>query len=411
MSDRFFRRKVLDRLGQIRSGLIRVVEPSGTTELGQGGDLAVTIHVHRPRFYRRLALGGSIGAGESFMDGDWGTEELTALVQILAREDRGDGLDGGIARWVGLLQRLRHRLRVNDRVGSRRNIAAHYDLSNEFFSQFLDPTRMYSCALFEDEDEPLETAARRKLDLICRKLGLGPDNHVVEIGSGWGGFAVHAARNYGCRVTTTTISRQQFEQTRKEIAAAGVADRVTLLQKDYRDLPTYCKERFDALVSIEMIEAVGHRFLPIYFETCSRLLKQDGLGLIQAILIPDQVYDRYRKSVDFIQRHIFPGGCLPSVQRIQNCVAGRTDLQLVDFQDMTPHYATTLRHWRDAFRANAESIASLGFDRRFRRAWEFYFGYCEGGFRERSVGVAQLMFAKPGSRPVVPLPQSSGLSA
>jgi cyclopropane-fatty-acyl-phospholipid synthase len=291
--------------------------------------------------------------------------------------------------------RLAHLLNRNTHSGSRRNISAHYDLGNDFFRLFLDPTMMYSSAIFESPADTLETAAVAKLDEICRQLELSPEDHLLEIGTGWGGMAIHAASRYGCRVTTTTISREQYEHARAEVERHGLSDRITVLCEDYRQLTG----EYDKLVSIEMIEAVGHDFYRSYFQCCSKLLKADGKMVIQAITIPDQRYDRARRSVDYIKRYIFPGGCLPSLAVIAQHIAEDTDLQLVHLRDITRDYARTLAHWRERFLANLDSVRAMGFDERFIRMWEFYLCYCEGGFRERIIGTAQLAFAKPGYRP------------
>ncbi|HNO60900.1 MAG TPA: cyclopropane-fatty-acyl-phospholipid synthase family protein, partial [Plasticicumulans sp.] len=279
----------------------------------------------------------------------------------------------------------------------RANIAAHYDLGNAFYQTFLDETLMYSCALFEHPGMSLAEASQAKNERICRKLGLRAGDHVLEIGTGWGGFALHAAGRHGCRVTTTTISREQYELARERVAAAGLGNRVTVLFEDYRELAG----RYDKLVSIEMIEAVGHRWFDTYFRTCSRLLAPDGQMLLQAITIRDQEYARTKRSVDFIQRHVFPGGCLPSVQALADTVARVTDLRALHLEDIGPHYATTLRHWRERFLANLDRVRALGFDDTFLRLWEYYLAYCEGGFAERYLGTVQLLLAKPECRRAV----------
>jgi len=365
------------------------------------------VHVHDPRFYSEIAFGGSIGAGEAYMQGYWSVDDLTALVRILLQNRAVlDGMEGGAARVTAPLQQALHWAARNTRTGSRRNIAAHYDLGNEFFRLFLDPTLMYSSAVFERAGMTLEEASLAKLDRICRKLDLQPQDHVLEIGTGWGGFALHAARHYGCRVTTTTISRQQHELAQERIAAAGLGDRITLLFEDYRDLAG----QYDKLVSIEMIEAVGHRYYDAYFRQCSALLKPAGMMLLQAITIADQHYDAARKSVDFIQRHIFHGSCIPSVTVMNDAVARVTDMRLYHLEDIGPHYATTLRHWRENLLANLDQVRALGYPEEFIRKWEFYFCYCEGGFAERAIGDVQMLLVKPWARPqpiVPPLSRSS----
>ncbi|MGD2113022.1 MAG: cyclopropane-fatty-acyl-phospholipid synthase family protein, partial [Gammaproteobacteria bacterium] len=289
-----------------------------------------------------------------------------------------------------LLQRLLHR---NTLRGSRRNIEAHYDLGNDLFELFLDETMMYSCGIFTRPGATLQEASEAKLDAICRKLQLGPDDHVLEIGTGWGGFALHAARHYGCRVTTTTISRQQYEHAAQRIRAAGLEDRITLLFDDYRLL----EGSYDKLVSIEMIEAIGHRNFNTYFRKCSELLKPDGMMLLQSITIADQRYAQARNAIDFIQRYIFPGGCLPSNAALAGAVAGSTDMRIFDLQDIGPHYATTLRHWRKRFLSRIEQVRRLGYPERFIRMWEYYLCYCEGGFRQQSIGTVQLLLTRPGT--------------
>ncbi|MCB1054343.1 MAG: class I SAM-dependent methyltransferase [Acidobacteria bacterium] len=405
--DRSWRRAVLRRLAALEHGELRIIEGDRVETLGRpvatASALRATVRVHEPRFYRRIALGGSIGAAEAFMDGWWTTDDLPRVVRVLSRNRAAlDRMESGVARLVAPLRRLGHRLRANTRIGSRRNIAAHYDLGNEFYRLFLDRTMMYSCAVFEGielaaagagdgDGEVLARGSEAKLDLICRKLELSPNDRVLEIGTGWGGFAVHAAGRYGCHVTTTTISRQQFDFAVERVRRAGLADRVTVLLEDYRDL----RGRFDKLVSIEMIEAVGDRFLELFFRRCSELLAADGMMLLQAITIADQVFERYRRSVDFIQKYIFPGSCLPSVEAMSRCLARATDLRLFHLHDITPDYAVTLRLWRRRFLANLAQVAELGFDGRFQRMWEFYLAYCEGGFEERVIGDVQMLLTKP----------------
>ncbi len=310
-------------------------------------------------------------------------------------------MEGGLARLGGLALRAWHALQRNTRSGSRRNIAAHYDLGNDFFRLFLSADLMYSSALFADEHEDLDSASTRKLDAICRKLDLRPGDRVVEIGTGWGGFAVHAARHYGCHVTTTTISREQYALAAERIAAAGLGDRVGLLLQDYRDL----RGQYDKLVSIEMIEAIGHQYLDTYFATLGRLLAPGGLALVQAITIEDHRYAQALRAVDFIKRHIFPGSFIPSVSAMLGAMARGSDLGLVQQQDFGHSYALTLKAWRERFLARLAEVRALGYDERFIRMWEFYLAYCEGGFRERSIGVSHLVLAKPGWR--APSPQGS----
>ena len=393
------RRAVLARLAGVTHGRLRLRDGDATHEFGTASErcaLAVTVEVHDPRFYTELAFGGSIGAGEAFMSGYWSCEDLTAVIRVLVNNLHVvDGMEGGLARMGAPLRRALHWAARNSRRGSRRNIAAHYDLGNDFFQLFLDPTMMYSAACFERPGMTLEEASTAKLDRICRRLDLQPGDHLLEIGAGWGAMALHAAGRYGCRVTTTTISQQQYELARQRIDAAGLADRITLLRDDYRDL----KGQYDKLVSIEMIEAVGYQYYDTYFRHCSDLLKPDGRMLLQAITIADQRYEGARKSVDFIQRYIFPGSCIPSVAVICDAIARVTDLRLVDLHDIGFDYATTLRLWRENMMANLARVRALGYPDEFIRMWEFYFCYCEGGFAEGVLGDAQMLFAKPQARP------------
>lgn len=387
------RRLVFKSLTAIRHGHLVLVDRDERREFGRDdSELTATVRIQHPDFYRLVAFGGSIAAGESYMDGLWTCSDLTKLVRIMVRnQEAQQQLESGLAVLTAPLQRLLHRLNDNTRRGSRRNIAAHYDLGNDFYQLFLDPTMAYSCGIFERDDSTLEEASIAKFDRICRKLELKAGMQVLEIGTGWGGFAIHAARNYGCHVTTTTISQEQHVLATEKIAVSGLHNQITLLQQDYRDLTG----QFDRLVSIEMIEAVGHRHLPTYFRTCSDRLKPDGAALIQAITMPDHHYGRYLDAPDFINRYIFPGSCCPSLHAISKAVARETDLRLTHLEDITPHYARTLREWRTAFHAHLEQVRGMGFDDRFIRMWEFYLCYCEGGFAERFTGDLQLLFTKP----------------
>lgn len=393
MLNRLARGLVLKSLAAVRQGRLIFIDREERWEFGASrSDLTTTVWVQHPDFYRRVAFGGTIAAAETYMDGLWRTSDLLALVQIMVRNQGAQQqLEGGLTRLAAPLRRLLHRLNDNTLSGSRRNIAAHYDLGNDFYRLFLDPTMAYSCAFFERADSSLEEASRAKFDLICRKLHLSSEMQVLEIGTGWGGFAIHAARHYGCQVTTTTISRQQYDLAAQRIAAAGLGSRITLLQQDYRTLTG----QFDRLVSIEMIEAVGHRHLPTFFRACSERLKADGAALIQAITVPGHVYRRYLDSPDFINRYIFPGSCCPSLNAMSDAAAGAADLRLLHLEDLSPHYPRTLRAWRSAFQANLERVRELGFDERFIRMWEYYLCYCEGGFAERFTSVLQLVFGKP----------------
>ena len=393
--DRLLRRRLLATLGGLAGGRVELVDALGTVELGQPGGLAVRIEVLDPGFYRAAAAQGSVGVGEAYMDGLWRCDDLVALVRLLViNRDRLDDMETGLARFGGWLLRGWHALRRNTRAGSRRNIAAHYDLGNDLFELFLDKSMMYSSAIFADESESLETAQWRKLERICRKLDLQPGDHLVEIGTGWGGLAVHAASRFGCRVTTTTISKEQHALAVQRVAAAGLSDRVTVLLEDYRDL----QGQYDKLVSIEMVEAIGHQYLDTYLAKCASLLKPEGLALIQAITIEDHRYQQALGSVDFIKRFIFPGSFIPCVSALTGAAARASDLRLVNLEDIGPSYALTLRHWRQRFMDRLDEVRRQGYDERFIRMWEFYLCYCEGGFMERSIGDVHLLLARPGNR-------------
>lgn len=393
-------RRAVHRLAKhLEDGEIRIVE-QGQERCFAGRsntlNLCATITVYDPRFYRRVLFGGSIGAGEAYMLGWWSCDDVATLVRILARNAQlYSGLDSGWARLATPLHKVLHWLRANTRRGSRENIAAHYDLGNEFFSLFLDRTMAYSAAIFPSQQCTLATASEAKFARICRKLDLQPGDHLLEIGTGWGGFAVYAAEHYGCRVTTTTISAEQHAEAERRVAAAGLADRVTVLMQDYRDL----RGQYDKLVSIEMIEAVGWEYLPGYFEQCAALLKPEGRMVLQGITAPDQGYAQNKKAADFINRYIFPGGCLPSMVSIAEAVAEKTDFRLVHFEDVAPHYALTLLRWREAFRAQVGAVRAMGFDEAFTRMWDFYLSLCAGAFAERRIGSVQLVLAKPRCRP------------
>ncbi len=395
--DAFLRRQLLAKLAPLEGGCLQVRDALGEVQLGVAGSGPhVTVTVDDPAFYRAVATQGSVGAGDSYIRGQWRCNDLVALVQLLVRNrDLLDGVERGPARVGGWMLKAWAYLRRNTREGSRRNIAAHYDLGNPFFSLFLSDDLMYSSALYEDGDT-LEQASQRKLARICEQLQLKPTDRVVEIGTGWGGFALYAARHIGCHVTTTTISVEQHALASQRIEAAGLSDRVTLLLKDYRDLDG----QYDKLVSIEMIEAIGAQYLPTYFATLTRLLKPEGLALLQAITIEDERYQQARRSVDYIKRFVFPGSFIPSINAILAAKTRSSDLQLIGQHDFGYSYALTLRTWRTRFMAQLPAVRAQGFDENFIRMWEFYLAYCEGGFLERSIGVSHLLMARPGYRPI-----------
>ena len=398
MWEEMSRKLLFSQFEKLEFGQIIVIFQGTTRIFGkQNSSLNVKaeVKVHDAAFFPRVVFGGTVGAGESFMDGDWEVDNLPGLVRIMVRNrSLMNQLDSGFSLIKRPIMNAIHALNRNTRKGSARNIAAHYDLGNEFFETFLDPTMMYSCAYFWDDSTGLHTASIAKINRICLKLGLKPGDKVVEIGSGWGAFAVHAAINFHCHVTTTTISQQQYDRCVALVEEAGVSDRVTVLKQDYRDLTG----QYDKLVSIEMIEAVGHQFLNNYMAQCSKLLKDDGVMLIQAITINDQFYDQAVKSVDFIKRYIFPGSFIPSVSAIMGAMKSHTDLRLFHLEDLTQHYVRTLQSWRKSFLANREDIQKAGYDEPFTRMWDFYLSYCEGGFQERSIGCAHLVFTKPQNR-------------
>ena len=394
-NQRIARNLVFKLLRTLKEGCLRIHEQGELYYFGQSSDqsdLVADIYVQDPQFYADVVFGGSIGAGEAYMDGYWSTPNLTRVTRLFVRNMAAlDALDTRQSVIGRYLLKVFHWFNRNTKEGSRKNISAHYDLGNDFFSLFLDQTMMYSAAIYPSPEAPLAEASVYKLQRVCEKLQLSAADHLLEIGTGWGGMAIYAAQHYGCRVTTTTISREQRDYALAKVAEAGLGDRITVLFDDYRDL----RGQFTRLVSIEMIEAVGHEHYDQYFSTCSRLLAPDGLMLLQAITIADQRYDLARRTVDFIQRYIFPGGSLPSVAVISDWAKRKTDLNILHIEDIGAHYAQTLKHWREAFHEQRDAVRAQGFDERFIRMWEFYLCYCEGGFIERSIGTAQVLLAKP----------------
>lgn len=389
------RRSVLRQLQRLEAGRLRLVDGDRLRAFGGGDAPEARIEVVDPRFYSELAFGGAIGGGEAYMHGYWNCDDLVALVRLLLQNRAVlDGMEGGAARLTAPLQKLFHRVNRNTHEGARRNIAAHYDLGNAFFALWLDETMMYSAALFKAPGMSLHEAQLARLAHICERLQLTAGDHVVEIGSGWGGFAVYAASRHGCRVTTTTISKEQYEYARARVAEAGLQDRVTVLLEDFRDL----QGRYDKLVSIEMIEAIDHALFEPFFRKCSDLLKPDGAMLLQAITIADQRYGQYRKSIDFIQRYIFPGSGLPSSAVMIAAAARATDLRLLGLEDIGLHYAQTLRCWRKNFFEHIDAVRRQGFSEAFIRMWEYYLCYCEGAFLERAISDVQILFSRPACR-------------
>ncbi len=395
--NRFVRKKVIQQLSKLTSGKLIIQDPLEKISLGRTtqSNSTVTIMVDDLDFYNQIAMHGSIGAAESYMAGQWRTENLTALVRLLVRNrELLDDMEGGFAWIKNSILKLWHSFNRNNVKGSQKNIAAHYDLGNDFFSLFLDKHLMYSSAIYTPEATNLEEASELKLKTICEKLQLSEHDHLLEIGTGWGGFAIYAATNYGCKVTTTTISEQQYQYTKNKIHQLGLEDKITLLKKDYRKLTGV----YDKLVSIEMIEAVGHHYLDTYLEKCNALLKPEGLALIQAITIEDHRYEQALSSVDFIKRYIFPGSFIPSVSAIVNSMKLSGDFRLINLEDFGESYAKTLRDWRLAFFDNVSKVREQGFDESFIRMWEFYLCYCEGGFIEKAISDVHLLIAKPSNQ-------------
>ena len=393
LAPRVARAVALPLLRRTRHGTLTLVEGSVARRFGtdQEGAPAVVLTVHDRRFYSGL-LRGSLGLSECYADGCFDCDDLAELARLAALNMPAlDRWRRAVRPFVAVPQAAQAWWSRNTRSRSRKRIAAHYDLGNELFSLMLDETMTYSCAFFEDPATTLHDAQIAKLDRICRKLGLGPQDHVLEIGAGWGGFAIHAASNYGCRVTATTISAQQRRLALERIAAAGLEDRVSVIQEDYRDL----RGTFDKLVSIEMIEAVGWQYFDTFFERCASLLKPDGAMLLQAITIDERAYDVEKAKRSFANTYVFPGGCLPSLEVITRSVARVTDLRPLALEDITSHYVRTLRCWRQNFHAQLEGVRSLGYDRRFQRMWDLYLAYCEGGFGGGRISNVQLLLAKP----------------
>lgn len=395
MLDGIAKKGVQKALAALKIGRLVIEENGNVFSYGQSAndtDLIANVSIHQPSVYRDILSRGTIGAGESYMLGHWSTPDLLKVIRVLVLNMQVvQQLDDNTSMANRLSHLLLHLSNLNTKRGSQKNISAHYDLGNDFFELILDKSMMYSSAIYPSENASLEEAAEYKLERICRKLQLKPTDHLLEIGTGWGGMAIYAAKHYDCEVTTTTISKEQYEYARQRVEEAGLSDKIHLLLKDYRDL----EGRYDKIVSIEMIEAVGHKFYRSYFSKCSELLKEEGLMAIQAITIPDQRYDQAKNGIDFIQKYIFPGGCLPSNSVIAKHVAEDTNMQIVDLYDITLHYAKTLNAWRQRFFEKINAVVSQGFDQQFIRMWEFYLCYCEGGFQERVIGTSQFVFAKP----------------
>jgi cyclopropane-fatty-acyl-phospholipid synthase len=386
-------------LGKLQVGSLTLREGDEAKVFGstsEGSAPHAEVYVHDTDLYRRILTGGSIAAGETFIEGMWSSPDLTEVTRAFSANMAMLEAMSDKQNWLARLAlKLSHWARRNTSTRSRENISAHYDLGNDFFSLFLDPSMMYSSAVFPSASADLASASQHKLKLICEDLELKAEDHLVEIGTGWGGMAIFAAEHYGCRVTTTTISRQQYDYTLEAVAQKGLEDQVTVLFDDYRDL----QGQFDKLVSIEMIEAVGHQFYDTYFQKISHLLKPHGKAVIQAITITEQRYEQARDSVDFIKRYIFPGGCLPSLTVVSDALSRVTDMQMSNLRDIGRDYADTLKVWHASFLNKLDEVRAMGFDDRFIRMWRYYLSYCEGGFRERIIGTHQITLTKPGYRP------------
>ena len=387
-------RLVLPYLEKLRVGCLRLTLPDGTKKIyGTPGTAPdISFRVKDYRFFVRALRDSEIGFGESFMAGEWETGDLPGLIELFIRNrDVFHDDDIATARIGRIVNWLLHKRRENTLVGSRANISNHYDLSNDLFRLFLDPTMMYSCALYESDAESLEEAQQNKLRSLIRKANIGPQDHVLEIGSGWGQFAIEAARLTGCRVTTITISQQQLELARQRIREAGLEDKISVELRDYRNITG----QYDKIVSIEMIEAVGHEYLGSFFAICDRVLKPGGVMALQVISMPDQRYETYRKGVDWIQKHIFPGGHLPSLGAMKDAMALNSRLGVQQLEDIGLHYARTLREWRERFMLQQDRIRALGFDDEFIRKWQYYFAYCEAAFATRALHDFHLVLARP----------------
>ncbi|MCG8672476.1 MAG: cyclopropane-fatty-acyl-phospholipid synthase family protein [Pseudomonadales bacterium] len=391
------RKAIIGQLSKLHTGSLSIKDPIETFDfIGEHPGPAAEIVIKDFEAYKEIALAGSIGAAESYMTADWSSDNLTNVIRVMSLNmDILESMESGMAQLMMPFLRLTHWMNRNSTKGAKRNIAAHYDLGNDFFELFLDPTMMYSSGVFPTTESTMQDASENKMRLICEQLDLKPQHHVVEIGSGWGSMAIYIAENYGCEVTTTTISKEQYEYARQRIKDKGLEDRIHLLLEDYRDLEVPKGSKgFDRLVSVEMIEAVGHQYYDEYFATIDSLLAPHGLALIQAITIEDHRYQKAKNRVDFIQKYIFPGSCIPSISAITSSTEKSSVLRLVKQHDFADHYARTLKAWHDRLNENREEITSKGYDEVFFRMWQFYLSYCEGGFKERAIGVSHLLFAK-----------------
>ena len=391
-----FKKGVMNKFKHLQYGSIKILEGDEVLSFGDlGSNDKVTVTIHSNEFYVFLGSGGVTGVAEAYMAGYWTADNLVLLLQIvLKNKNILLSLDSGFAKLINPINKLIHWSKQNTLKGSKQNILAHYDLSNDFYKLWLDPTMTYSCGYFNNDSVSLEQASIEKIDRICRKLKLNENDHILEIGTGWGSFSLYAAKQYGCTIDTVTISDAQYEYASGKIESSGLGSKINIFNKDYRKI----EGQYDKIVSIEMIEAVGHQFIPQYFSKISSLLKEDGLLAIQGITYNDQNFEQYKNSVDFIKKYIFPGSCLISVAQISDVIKEYTDLAIVDMEDITKHYAETLNRWKVKFMKVIPEVKRMGFSEAFIKMWEFYFVFCEAGFLERNIGDIQLVFSKSGAR-------------
>ena len=393
-----FKNGLKKKLSHLNVGCINVKDGDDKFSFGDiDSELQVNVQVHSQEFYVMTGSGGAMGIAEAYILGYWTSDDVVMLMRIILK-NRSIllSLNDGFAKILNPINKLIHRSRQNTLKGSKENILAHYDLSNDFYKLWLDPTMTYSCAYFKDTNTTLEDASIEKLDRMCRKLKLSEEDNILEVGTGWGSFSIHAAKNYGCSITTTTISDAQYEYAKARVVEEGLESKINVINKDYRKLDG----QYDKIVSIEMIEAVGYEYISEYFKKLSSLLKPDGLMALQGITYNDQNFDTYKDSVDFIKKYIFPGSCLISISQIIDVIKNKTDLSMIDMEDITRHYAETLNRWRKNFMSVLPEVKEMGYSKAFINMWEFYFLYCEAGFLERNIGDVQLVFAKSGARDV-----------
>ena len=393
-----FKNGLKKKLSHLNVGCISVVDGVDKFSFGDtGSDLRVNVQVHSQEFYVMTGSGGAMGIAEAYILGYWTSDDVVMLMRIILKNRSIMlSLNDGFAKILSPINKLIHRSRQNTLKGSKENILAHYDLSNDFYKLWLDPTMTYSCAYFKDTNTTLEDASIEKLDRMCRKLNLSEKDNILEVGTGWGSFSIHAAKNYGCSITTTTISDAQYEYAKARVLEEGLESKINVINKDYRKLDG----QYDKIVSIEMIEAVGYEYISEYFRKLSSLLKPDGLMALQGITYNDHNFDTYKDSVDFIKKYIFPGSCLISISQIIDVIKNKTDLSMIDMEDITRHYAETLNRWRKNFISVLPEVKEMGYSKAFINMWEFYFLYCEAGFLERNIGDVQMVFAKSGARDV-----------